>query len=163
MNNAIAIVGLVVIVFVVCIFFKAVISSVSGFANKLPRWISFVILVVALILAVILLGYIFDHSIIFGTPGNSEATVTDDGNALEDSTQEQAENTIVLRGDDIIIDGDETDLAGAERYIAGFVDSDQTLIIVDDYSTSYLHHRITDICNQKNVEPKCVDNNGYEE
>ncbi|MCR5738242.1 MAG: hypothetical protein K6G43_00320 [Lachnospiraceae bacterium] len=163
MNNAIAVVAFVVIVFVIGVFFKSIISSVSGFVSKLPQWVRFVGLVVALIVAIVLLGHIFDQTKIFGSPGNPDGTVTDVGNSLEDGTHEQTENTIVLSGDQIWIDGESTDLAGAERYISGFSGSDQTLIIQDDYSTSYIHHMITDICSQNNVIPKCIDDKGNEQ
>ena len=163
MNNAIAIVALVVVVLIICVFFKSIVSTVSGVAGKMPQGLRFIILIAALILAVVLLGYLFDHTKIFGTPGNPDGTVTDIGNASEEITPEQSENTIILSGDQIWINGEKTDLMGAEKYISEFANSSMELTIVDDYSTSYIHHSITQLCTKNNVIPRCVDENGNEQ
>ena len=158
MNNAIAIVLLVIFIVIILFLLKAKLSTVSGKLSKLPIVTYLIILVSAIAVVVVLVKYLLDNTTVHGNPGNVDAIVAEEGNALEEEEPvEEVENTITLSGDQIWIDGKKVDFNEAESYIEGFSGTENELIVVDDYSTAYLHHRITEVCQLKNVIPKCIE------
>lgn len=83
--------------------------------------------------------------------------------AVETMKQESSvnpENCIILRGDQILIDDHPVDMDFVKGYVEERIDTNTVITIVDDYSTSSLHHEVTELCEEKGMKP---ENMTYEE
>ncbi len=105
---------------------------------------------------VYLIWYLIGH-VSFGSMG-SPAQETEEQSSIEITlTAEKLENSIVLEGDTILIDGNPIDdMNFVEEYIEQRANDDVTVVIVDNYSLASLHHQITEICREKGANPRLV-------
>lgn len=162
MNNIIAIVAIVVFIVLIVALLKSKFSAVTGRIRKLPLGTSIVVLIVLCVMVVLLFKYLLSNTFVHGNPGNSDATVAEEGNTHEnEDALVDSENTIILSGDQIWIEDKKVDLDEAEMYIDGFSGTENKLIVIDDYSTSYLYHLIADICDRKNVKPTFIEKDEF--
>lgn len=155
MNNLIVtIILLAISLMLLVVLLKTLLPTVLEFINRLP-------IIVKIIFILILFAIVFYlvSSISPNIMGGMIGTQTEVKESLvEETTQavvkEEIDNCIILREDQIWIENDQVDMEQVEKYIDEHVENNIELIIVDDYSLSSLHHKITDLCDEKGVNYK---------
>ena len=155
MNNLIVtIILLAVSLMLLVILLKTLWPTVLNFINHLPK-IIIIISIVILFAVIFYLVSLISPKI----PGGMIVTQPEVNESQEEETtqavvKEKIDNCIILREDQIWIDNDQVDIDQVENYIDWHVENNIEIIIVDDYSLSSLHHKITDLCDEKGVNYK---------
>ncbi len=159
MNKPIAVILLVVLALILILAFKALIPMFTNFFKKLPLGI-FLIFIAAILGVMAYLVYFLvtedRHGGAAGDPAAEIPQITEAPLQQEDpgdtaGISEKLKHCIVLREDEIWIEGREVDLEQAEKYIDEHVESNTELVVADDYSLASLHHKITNLCDKKGV------------
>lgn len=154
--------------FILClILFSVIRARWTETSDKIKNLspIGFLALVVVIFAGLVLLFiYVTKMDGTLGTPGNPDAVNEEVGDSLtEDAPEVQAEDTIILHGEEIIIHDKTVNMEEAYAFIDGYIGSDKELTIVDDYSSAELHHAITDRCDERYVRYRKVDEKGNEQ
>ncbi len=155
MNNLIVtIILLAISLMLLVILLKTLLPTVLNFINHLPK----IIIIISILILFAVIFYLVSL-ISPKIPGGMIVTQPEVNESQEEETtqavvKEKIDNCIILREDQIWIDNDQVDIDQVENYIDWHVENNIEIIIVDDYSLSSLHHKITDLCDEKGVNYK---------
>ncbi len=156
MNKYIAIILLAVLALILILFIKAMVPALTGFLKNLPKGIFILLFLVIVGMMIYLIHYLVNSGVYGGQQQNTEEQQEQEELEEEEQLPEnegviQPDHSIVLHNDVILISGREADMDTVEKYIDLHVENNTELVIVDDYSTAALHHRITKLCDEKGV------------
>ncbi len=155
MNKYIAIILLAVLALILILFIKAMVPALTGLIKTLPKGIFILLFLVIVGMMIYLIYYLANSGVYGGQQQNAEEQQEQQQEEEQLSGNEeilQPDHCIVLRNDVILIGDREADMSTVEKYIDWHVENNTELIIVDDYSTAALHHRISKLCDEKGVK-----------
>ncbi len=158
MNKTLAIILLVVLALILIMFIKALLPALTGFLKNLPKGIFILLFLVIVGLMAYLVIFIMNADVYGGSQmsGQEEVELPEDKEQQEeDETGEGAsvpDHCILIREDRILIGDAEADMEAVGKYIDEHVVSNTPIVIVDDYSSAAVYHRITKLCDEKGVK-----------
>ena len=153
MNSTLAIVLLIILAIILFFFLRALIPMFSNAIKNLPKGIFIVMFLTIIGIMAYLVWFLISPEVKGGSTGNSDTKApTENAEVLEKDA-----HAIVLSEDRIFINDTEVDMEYVGKYIDKHVESNTPLTIVDDYSSSKLHHEITAMCDQKGVNYSYAD------
>ncbi len=155
MNKYIAIILLAVLALILLLVIKAMVPALTGLIQTLPKGIFILLFLVIVGMMIYLIYYLANSGVYGGQQQNAEEQQEQQQEEEQLSGNEeilQPDHCIVLRNDVILIGDREADMSTVEKYIDWHVENNTELIIVDDYSTAALHHRISKLCDEKGVK-----------
>lgn len=167
MNKITAIVILVILAIVLFFLLKSFMPVFSRAIKNMPKGIFILLILVIIVVMIYLTSYIVNDRT-GGNPGNNGESNDEIIEASMDDSQadvitESIENCIILRNDEIWIDNQKVEWDAMEKYIDVHVENNIEISIIDDYSTAVLHHKITDLCDEKGVKYKTEDETWIEQ
>ncbi|MCR5823035.1 MAG: hypothetical protein K6G60_01235 [Lachnospiraceae bacterium] len=155
MNKIVAIILLVILALILILFIKAMVPALTGFLKNLPKGIFILLFLVIVGMMIYLIWYLANSKVYGGQQQNADLQEQEEQQEEEQLKGNdeiiQPDHCIVLRDDVILISDREADMDTVEKYIDWHVENNTEMVIVDDYSTAALHHRITKLCDEKGV------------
>lgn len=157
MNKIVAIILLVILAVFLFFILKTLIPAFFSYLKKMPIGIFALLLMLVLAIMAYLIWFLVTSDGNGGAlgnadnPGNTQISQEAQNTEGVESTK-VLDNYILLRQDQILINNELVDMERLEMFIDDHVLSNTAIVIVDDYSSSSLHHTITEMCDKKGVK-----------
>jgi len=149
MSKPTAIILLVVLAILLFGLGKILLPSIRKYINRMPKGI-FVLLFLVIVCAVVYLVHYLFNGETGGISGNEKAD-TVSSQEEDENTKVIKENCIVLSGSEVFVENEKADTAAIEKYIDYRVENNIPVTIVDDYATLALMSEIKALCDKKGV------------
>ena len=149
MSKPTAIILLVVLAILLFGLGKILLPSIRKYINRMPKGI-FVLLFLVIVCAVVYLVHYLFNGETGGISGNEKAESAS-SQEEDENTKVIKENCIVLSGSEVYVENEKADTAAIEKYIDYRVENNIPVTIVDDYATLALMSEIKALCDKKGV------------
>lgn len=149
MSKPTAIILLVVLAILLFGLGKILLPSIRKYINRMPKGI-FVLLFLVIVCAVVYLVHYLFNGDTGGISGNEKAESVS-SQEEDENTKVIKENCIVLSGSEVYVENEKADTATIEKYIDYRVENNIPVTIVDDYATLALMSEIKALCDKKGV------------
>ena len=149
MSKPTAIILLVVLAILLFGLGKILLPSIRKYINRMPKGI-FVLLFLVIVCAVVYLVHYLFNGETGGISGNEKAESVS-SQEEDENTKVIKENCIVLSGSEVYVENEKADTATIEKYIDYRVENNIPVTIVDDYATLALMSEIKALCDKKGV------------
>lgn len=158
MNDYIKIALILLLAVVLFLLIRSLLPAVKHSLREMPKWL-LVVLIAAVVVAIIFLVKSLAKS--GGAIGGADGT--DAAPIRQEEQDAQYAECIIIRADEIILDGRVSDLEAVKAYVAEHYKAHKKAIIVDDYGLASLCHEVIAICKDIGAEYELWDEKRLDE